>query len=124
MSQWRKLKVKWPDFAKEKRNVWLGIATDGFNPRGIQSSSYNCWLVITMPYNLPPTLCMKREFQILSLLIPRPKAPGQDIDVFLQPLVEELKELWEVGVVAYDMYKRESFTLKAMVMWGIHDFPA
>jgi hypothetical protein len=66
---------------------------------------------------------MKREFQILSLLIPGPKAPGQAIDVFLQPLVEELKQLWE-GVPAYDMHKHESFMLKAMVMWGIHDFPA
>ena len=57
---------------------------------------------------------------MLSLLIPGPKAPGQDIDVFLQPLVEELEE----GVPAYDMHTRQHFTLKAMLMWGIHDFPA
>ena len=61
---------------------------------------------------------------MLSLLIPGPKAPGQDIDVFLQPLVEELKILWQEGVPAYDMYKKEPFTLKAIVLWGIHDFPA
>ncbi|KAM7503295.1 hypothetical protein LguiB_002199 [Lonicera macranthoides] len=41
-SQWRIVKEKWPDFAKEGRNVWLAIATDGFNPRGIQSASYSC----------------------------------------------------------------------------------
>ena len=57
-------------------------------------------------------------------MIPGPKAPGQDIDVFLQPLVEELKQLWEEGVPAYDMHTRQNFTLKAMLMWGIHDFPA
>ena len=75
------LKAKWLYFAKEGCNVWLAIATNG--PRGIQSSSYSYWPVITVPYNLPPSLCMKREFQMLSLLIPGPKAPGQDIDVFL-----------------------------------------
>ena len=117
-------KNKWSDFAKKMRNVWLATATDGFNPRGIQSSSYSCWPVIAVPYNLPPSLCMKREFQILSLLIPGPKAPGQDIDVFLQPLVEELKILWEEGVPAYDMFEVQPFTLRAMVIWGIHDFPA
>ena len=61
---------------------------------------------------------------MLFLLIPGSKAPGQDIDVFLQPLVDELKQLWEVGVPAYDMYMKQPFMLKAMLMWGIHDFPA
>lgn len=123
-SKWRMFKNKWPEFSKERRNVFLGIATDGFNPRGIQSSSYSCWPMITVPYNLPPSLCMKIEFQILSLLIPGPRAPGEDIDVFLEPLVDELKLLWEKEMPAYDMHERQSFTLKAMLMWGIHDFPA
>lgn len=61
---------------------------------------------------------------MLSLLIPGPKAPSQDIDVFLQPLVQELKQLREEGVQAYDMYKREPFQLKAILIWGIHDFLA
>ena len=71
-------KARWSEFAEESRNVWLAIATDGFNPRGIQSSSYSCWPVITVPYNLPPSLYVKSEFQLLSLLISGPKAPGQD----------------------------------------------
>lgn len=122
--QWKTCKDDWPDFAKEGRNVWLGIATDGFNPRGVQSTGYSCWPVYLVPYNLPPSLCMKSEFHMMSLLIPGPKAPSQNIDVFLQPLVEELQQLWEEGVAAYDMHKREHFTLRAMLVWGIHDFPA
>lgn len=122
--QWGMFKSKLLEFSEERRNIFLGIATDGFNPRGIQSSSYSCCPVITIPYNLPPSLCMKREFQMLSLLIPGPNAPGQDIDVFLQPLVDELKLLWEKGVPAFDMHEMRPFTLKAMLMWGIHDFPA
>lgn len=122
--QWKVCKENYKEFANEERNVWLAIATDGFNPRGVQSTGYSCWPVITVPYNLPPSLCMKAEFQMLSLLIPGPKAPSQDIDVFLEPLYDELKQLWDRGVPAYDMYKKEHFSLRAMLMWGIHDFPA
>lgn len=121
--QWQNMKKKFPEFAKEARNVWLGISTDGFNPRGIQCTSYSCWPVILVPYNLPPSLCMKQEFQIMALLIPGPKAPGQDICVFLEPLIDDLIELWK-GVDAIDMHLKQSFKLRAILMWGIHDLPA
>jgi hypothetical protein len=28
--EWKTCKTKWPEFSKEGRNVWLGVATDGF----------------------------------------------------------------------------------------------
>ena len=59
---------------------------------------------------------------MMSLLIPGPKSPGKDIDVYLQPLIDELNE-W-VGVRAYDAYKKERFTLRAAILWTINDFPA
>ena len=46
-------------------------------------------------------------------------------DVYLEPLVEELVELWK-GVVAYDVLKDVgswAFKLRAVVFWTIHDFP-
>jgi len=46
---------------------------------------------------------------LLSLIIPGPKGPGDDIDVFLQPLIDELKLLWEVGVRTYDAHSKEFF---------------
>ena len=61
---------------------------------------------------------------MLSLLIPGPKAPENDIDVFLQPLVNELKELWDVGVTTYDASVGETFQLHAALLWTINDFPA
>ncbi|RVW33032.1 hypothetical protein CK203_101237 [Vitis vinifera] len=54
----------------------------------------------------------------------RPRQPGKDIDVYLAPLVDDLKALWEVGVKAYDAHQREFFTLKAILLWTINDFPA
>ena len=75
-------------------------------------------------YNIPPWLCMKITFMLLSLLISGPRQPGNDIDVYLAPLIEDLKLLWEVGIEAFDAYKKEFFTLKVVLLWTISDFPA
>lgn len=86
-------------FENEPHNVRLGLASNGFNPFNNMSMTYSIWPV---PYNLPPWLCMKELYFVLTLLILSPKALGNDIDVYLRPLVNELKHLWELGVVAYD----------------------
>ena len=41
---------------------------------------------------------MRREFMFLTFLIPRDQYPGMKIDVYLQPLIDELKSLWDVGL--------------------------
>ena len=75
-------------------------------------------------YNLPPWLCMAKENIMLTLLIPGPKQPGNDIDVYLQPLIEDLQELWNNGVEVYDAVNKSMFNLKAILMWTINDFLA
>lgn len=60
----------------------------------------------------------------MPLLIPGSKSPGNDIDVYLRPLIDELKEMWEVGVETFDAHTGETFRLHAAVMWTINDFPA
>ena len=75
-------------FAQDPRNGMLGLATYGFNPFGNMNNSYSMWPVIVFPYNLPPWKCMKEPFLMMSSLIPGPKAPGKDIDVYLRPLVK------------------------------------
>ncbi|KAK6792914.1 hypothetical protein RDI58_011995 [Solanum bulbocastanum] len=57
-----------------------GLASDSFNPFGTMSTSHSIWLVILVPYNLPPWLCMKQPNLILSMIIPGPHAPGNNID--------------------------------------------
>ncbi|GKA29703.1 reverse transcriptase domain-containing protein [Tanacetum coccineum] len=56
------------------------------------NQAYNMWPVILTTYNLPPWLCMKESSFMLTLLIPGPKSPGNDIDVYLRPLIEYLKD--------------------------------
>ena len=41
---------------------------------------------------------MKEEYMFLTIIVPGPKNPKNKLDVFLQPFIAELKELWEVGV--------------------------
>jgi hypothetical protein len=45
------------------------------------------------------------------------------INVFMQPLIEELKVLWQ-GVEAYDSHLKHSFTLRAVYLCSIHDLLA
>ncbi|KAL0549070.1 hypothetical protein IC582_013550 [Cucumis melo] len=75
-------------------------------------------------YNLPPWLCMKRKFMMLSILISGPKQPGDDIGIYLEPLIDDLKLLWESGVQCYDAYNEELFNLKTVLLWTINDFSA
>ena len=46
------------------------------------------WPVLLVIYNLPPWLCMKRKYMMLSMMISGPRQPGNDIDVYLSPLIE------------------------------------
>ncbi|KAA0042917.1 putative transposase [Cucumis melo var. makuwa] len=96
----------------------------GFNSFGQMSTSYSMWPVVLLPYNLPPWKCMKEINFFMSLLIPGPKSPGREIDVYLQPLIEELKELWTFGVRTYDSLTGQFFQLYAALLWTINDFPA
>ena len=91
----------------------LGLASDGFNPFRTLSSTHSTWPVVLMVYNLPPWMSMKPDYFMLSLLIPGPQSPGNDIDVYLQPLIEELKELWESGVETYDSNENKTFNMRA-----------
>ncbi|XP_023893695.1 uncharacterized protein LOC112005636 [Quercus suber] len=121
---WKMFDSKHLEFLSSPRNVRLGLTADGFNPFEIMSTSHSTWPVMLVPYNLPPWLCMKRSSLILSLVILGPTSLGIAIDVYLQPLVEELRELWDVGVQAYDASSKEIFQLRAALMWTVNDFLA
>ncbi|KAL3624991.1 hypothetical protein CASFOL_031659 [Castilleja foliolosa] len=94
---WKNFDQTHPEFAVESRNVRLGLCTDGFQPFGAFGSQYSSWPVIVTPYNLPPWLCMKEEYMFLSVLVPGPKNPKEKLDVFVQPLIDELNQLWSSG---------------------------
>ncbi|XP_023760659.2 uncharacterized protein LOC111909103 [Lactuca sativa] len=123
-NSWQEFDKRYPEFAKEPRNVRLGLAADGFNPFGNFNNNYSIWPVILTIYNTPPWICMKESSFMLTLLIPGPRSPAKDIDVYLRPLVDELKMLWVEGVQMRDAYTNTVFNMRAMLLWTINDFPA
>ena len=81
---------KYSNFASDPRNIMPGLPSDGFNHFRVKSSMHSTWTVLLIPYNLPPWLYMKQSSSILSMIILDEKAPGMDINVYLQPLIKEL----------------------------------
>ena len=69
-------------------------------------------------------MCMKKQYMFLTVIVPSPKNPKHRIDMYLQPLIHELKLLWEDGIQTHDVSKRENFQLHAALMYTVNDFPA
>ena len=127
------LQWKWVDehlgtFGTEDRNIRLGLATDGVNPYGVKRSTWSTWPVCLLNYNVPSWLTMKKHFIMLSMIIPgKESVTCETFDVFIEPLIEELNELWETGVWTKDAgaYRGTTlFNLRAILLWTIHDFRA
>lgn len=81
---WKHFDDVYPNFAREPRNVRLGLCSYGFTPY-IQASSspYSCWPIIVTPYNLPPEMCMTKPYLFLTCLIP---GPNSDYSVLFELL--------------------------------------
>ncbi|GJX29039.1 hypothetical protein Tco_0237118 [Tanacetum coccineum] len=122
---WKNSDTWYPYSAAEPRNVRLGLVADGFNLFGNLCQFYSMWPVILTTYNLPSWLCMKEISLMLTLLITSPKSPGKDIDVYLRPLIDDLKDLWELeGVETIDAATCKTFNMRAMLLWTINYYPA
>ncbi|CAL8135616.1 unnamed protein product [Prunus armeniaca] len=65
---WKLVDDKWPEFGKEPRNLRLALSFDGFNPH---------------------------SSLVADIVVGHPKQPGNDIDVYLEPLIDDLKSLWD-----------------------------
>jgi hypothetical protein len=76
-----------------------------------------------MPYNRSSNKCLKEGFIFLALVIPSLKELKKQMNIFLRPLMEEMKELWQ-GVDAYDSHLKCRFNLRAAYLWTIDDYLA
>jgi hypothetical protein len=106
------------------RNVRFALSTDGMNLFGERTSTHSTWPVILTMYNLPFWMCQKRKYLFLSILIQDPKHPGIDIDIFLDPLMQEMETLWKDGIDIIDGFTRQHFNLRAIIFITIHDYQA
>src|SRR4051812_27854760 len=120
-SQWRALDGVDASFATDLRNLKLGVITDGVNPYSNQSSTHSTWPVFVWIYNLPPWLCMKSKYIHMCMLIQGPKQPGNDINLYLKLLKDELDTLWE-GVNTWDAVAEEYFPMRVALLCTVHDY--
>jgi hypothetical protein len=77
----------------ESRNIRFALSTDGMNPFDKNRTMQSTWLVILAMYNIPTWLCHKRKYLMLSILIQGPKQADIDINVFLEPHMEDMAKL-------------------------------
>lgn len=59
---------------------------------------------------------------MLYMIIKCTSSPRNDIDVYLQLLINELNELWDVGVEIYDAYTNQIFKMCVALLWTVSDF--
>lgn len=110
---WQQFDIDFPDFANDSRNVRLAISTDGFTPFSTNAATYSCWPVFVTPLNLPPGLLLRPEYIFLALVAPGPEHPGRKLNILMQPLVDELHELWK-GVKTWDASTKQNFPMRAI----------
>jgi hypothetical protein len=68
-------------------------------------------------------LCHKQKYLLLTTLVFGPKQVVNDIDVFLEPLMEGMQKLWEYGVTIWEEYNKQHFNLKVIIFYTINDNP-
>jgi hypothetical protein len=94
------------------------MSTDGMNPF-MNSRTHRTWPIV------PPWLCNKHKYIMMSGLIPGPQQPGNNIDTYFRLMVEDMKELWyNDRVQVWDEHKRKYFGLKAILFVTVSDSPA
>ena len=84
----------WPEkFKDEVQSLWINIAMDGVNPYSLQNTNYYVWLVVVINNNTLAWLSVKNANIMLARIV-HARRQAKNMDVYLQPLVDELKELW------------------------------
>ncbi|GJR90112.1 ribonuclease H-like domain-containing protein [Tanacetum coccineum] len=89
----RTIDEKFPEIAEDTRNLRLGISADGVDVN-TGNRHHSVWPVLTVIYNLPPWLCMKRKFINLS------------------------------GLIRMMLPQKITLIYVAVVLWAINDYPA
>jgi hypothetical protein len=103
-SQWKDFDMNNPLFSSDARNVRFALSTDRMNPFNERTSDHITWPVILTMYNILTWLSQKRKYIFLTVLVSGPQQPGFDMDVFLEPVMEEFERLWKSGESMYDAF--------------------
>ena len=116
----------WPNkFKGEVRSLRLSISMDGVNPYSLQNTNDYVCPVVVINNNIPLCLSVKNEHLTFALIV-LGRRQVKNMDVYLQPLIDEFKQLWE-GIRLYNVSRHipmeRSFTLYGICAYTMHDYP-
>ncbi|KAL2227734.1 UNVERIFIED_CONTAM: hypothetical protein Sindi_2132100 [Sesamum indicum] len=69
----------------------------------------------------PTVMCMSFAYIFLTMVIHGSSNSKPFIDVYLELLIEELQNLWHVGVLTSNSVKNETFSMRITLMWTLND---
>ena len=104
-------------FLAQQNNVGLMLNCDWFQP--FKLTEYSVGVIYAVIINLPRAIRFKHENVIIVGIIPGPSEPSLHLNSYLRPLVDDLLNLWRVGVHVH------SKVVKAALLCNIAcDLPA
>jgi hypothetical protein len=97
---------------------------DGVNLYSLQNTNYFVFPVVVINNNVRPWLFVKNEHLMLALIVLR-RRKVKRIYVYIQPLIDEFKQLWE-EIHVYDVSRlipmERSSTLYGICVYTMHDY--
>ena len=69
-SAFRDMEEKWPQFKEEHCNLRISLVESGVNQFAHMRSIYKVWPIFVINNNIPPCFSIKREYIMLSIIIP------------------------------------------------------
>ena len=107
------------EFLSSRYSLGLLLNVDWFNP--YKHVEYLVGAIYISILKFPKNLRYQKENMILVGIIPGPNEPSLHINSFLEPLVEDLQQLWKV----VEMTTPEGFkTIRAALLCTVSDIPA
>lgn len=109
---------KFPQFAKESRNIILNVSCDGAPVHSDRNKKYSITQIMGTVENIKdPTKRATADSMVLMGVIEGPGEPGgQAMQACLNVLVDELLTAWYTGHTFVDSRTRELFVGRAMVL--------
>ena len=86
---------------KGKSRLVFSLNVDFFNVKGvrIRGETTSCGVISCACLNLPLGICYKPENMFLAGIVPGPnELPSDQLNHFLEPLIDEMVESWERGI--------------------------
>ncbi|KAG2191149.1 hypothetical protein INT47_012155 [Mucor saturninus] len=122
-AMWKDVKdINGAQFTADPRSLMLALNIDWFQP--FDGVVYSCGAIYLVINNLPREERFKPENTILVGLMPGPKEPkSEEINHYLEPLVDELNELY-VGMNIPTFERPTGASVRAALMMVACDIPA